>query len=150
MSHLDHTHVSTGLEDVHSCLFSLLPQTDILIVVDHIDRMSGEPTVCLIRYRLAVLVNSTGQLGQLVAVLIEVDTSFPVPTVLIVDDDTVQCELPTLVLGITDVTCIAAYTRGRRQRNVEQDIVGLLDVVLKRSRQTTAEHGEVDTEVPGL
>ena len=46
--------------------------------------MTDEPTVSLIT------VCTRSQFGQLVTVSIEVDTSFPVPTVLVVDDDTVQ------------------------------------------------------------
>ena len=46
--HLNHTSVTTGLEDVHSSLFTLLPQTDLLPVVDYVDRIAYEPEVALI------------------------------------------------------------------------------------------------------
>ena len=107
--HLDHTYVSAWLKDVQIGI-TLLPQSVVFIVVDHVDRIANEPTVAFVSFRLAVFCDGTCQLGQFVAVSIEVDTCFPVPTVLIVEDNAVQCQLPTLVLRFTDVTGKAANT----------------------------------------
>ena len=107
--HLDHTRLTTRLQNIESSLFALLPNAFIFPVVNHIDRIANKPTVTLITLL------TRRKLCQLVAVLIEVNTSRPVPTVLVVNDDAVQSELPTLVLSLTDVTGITAYTSSRRQ-----------------------------------
>ena len=48
MGYLDHTDVSIGLEHLQLLFLALLPQANVLIVVDDIDRIAYEPEVTLI------------------------------------------------------------------------------------------------------
>ena len=166
--YLDHAHVATRLQNVEigngiavgigSYLIDvrLIPQAVVLVVVDDVDGVAHEPAVGLVPRRYYVAVGIVlhivlqCQLGQLVAVGVEVHASFPVPAVLVVDDDTVQGQLPALVLGLADVAGIAVHTRGGGQRDVEQDVAGLLCIVFERTREATVEEREVETEVPSL
>ena len=56
--HLDHTQVSTGLQNIEvglavstSLNIALVPQALVLIVIDHIDRIANEPKVTFITVR---------------------------------------------------------------------------------------------------
>src|SRR5690606_4802131 len=100
--HLDHTHVAARLKDITMRIFRL-PEADALIVVDHIDGMSHKPPVALISFRARI------QRHQFVAVSIEVDARFPGPSVGL-EDQSVQADLDTFVLGLSDVFRYGAYT----------------------------------------
>lgn len=76
----------------------------------------------------------------------EVERQAPVP-VLGADGDDARLELQPLVLQRTDALTGGGHTDGRRLGHVEQQLVGVLDVIVEREVPPSLEHGQVHTDV---
>ena len=142
--YLDHTNRTTWFHNLTKFLFVLLPDTNLLIIVNAIDWVTNEPTVTLISFR------TIGKFYNLVFIGVPVNTSLPCPTVKVIDDYTIERKFEALILCLTNISHIRTYTRGWRKANTHQQILGFLSIILCSTSQATIKQWEIYTKVIGL
>ena len=95
-----------------------------------------------------IIFGARSQFGQFVTVGRQVEACLPCPSVMVVQNRSVQGKFKTFVFRLSHISHIAAYSRSGRKTYALQQVGGFLNVILKCTGQASSQQGEVQTEVP--